>query len=97
MDIVGSEIFWNSIAEGLSTEQRVSPICMSEIPDIATIDPISALSTSTLFKPSNSYNLEIFTLSHFSGLCAFTTTASWLTLIEPLSTLPIPILPTYSL
>ena len=59
--MVGSDIFWKGIATGLSTEQRVSPIWMSVIPDIATMEPMEAEVTSTLFNPSNSYNLLIFT------------------------------------
>lgn len=61
--IVGSEIFWNSIGTGLSGEQIVSPMEISAIPEIATIEPMPASFTSTLFRPSNSYNLLIFTFS----------------------------------
>ena len=49
------------MATGFSTEQRVSPIWISVIPDIATMEPMEAEVTSTLFNPSNSYNFEIFT------------------------------------
>ena len=41
--MVGSDIFWKGIGTGFSGAAKVSPICISEIPDIATIDPISAL------------------------------------------------------
>ena len=34
MEIVGSEIFWNGIGSGFSGEQSVSPIEISEMPDI---------------------------------------------------------------
>ena len=54
MAMVGSEIFWNGIASGCSGEHRVSPIWMSGMPEMATMDPISALCTSARFKPSNS-------------------------------------------
>ena len=54
MEMVGSEIFWNGMASGFSGEQMVSPMWMSEIPEIATIAPIPASDTSTLFSPSNS-------------------------------------------
>ena len=40
--IVGSEIFWNSIGTGLSGEQIVSPMEISAIPEIATIEPMPA-------------------------------------------------------
>ena len=52
MEIVGSEIFWNGIGSGFSGEQIVSPILTSAIPEMATIDPMSASFTSTLFRPS---------------------------------------------
>lgn len=42
MAIVGSEIFWNGMATGFSGEQIVSPMWMSVIPEIATIDPMVA-------------------------------------------------------
>jgi len=51
--IVGSDIFWNGIATGFSGEHRVSPIWMSAIPEIATIEPTVAEVTSTLLNPSN--------------------------------------------
>jgi len=54
MEIVGSEIFWNGMDSGLSPAQRVSPMWISAIPEIATIAPMVALLTSTLFSPSNS-------------------------------------------
>jgi len=54
MAMVGSEIFWKGIASGFSPPQRVSPIWMSAIPEIATMEPIVASFTSTLFRPSNS-------------------------------------------
>ena len=57
MEIVGSEIFWNGIASGFSGAQIVSPMWISAIPEIATIEPIFASVTSTLFNPSNSYSL----------------------------------------
>ena len=97
MAMVGSEIFWNGIATGLSTEQMVSPIWISAIPETATIAPMVASFTSTFASPSNSYSLLIFTLFCFSGSCAFTIMTSWFTLSVPLSILPIPIRPTYSL
>ena len=50
-----------------SGEQSVSPIWISVIPDTATIAPIPASFTSTLFKPSNSYNLLTFTFFCLSG------------------------------
>jgi len=65
--IVGSEIFWNGIASGFSGEQIVSPMWISAIPEIATIEPISAFCTSTLFKPSNSYSLPILIFLNLSG------------------------------
>ena len=37
------------------------------IPEIATIEPISAFCTSTLFKPSNSYSLPILIFLNLSG------------------------------
>jgi len=67
MESVGSEIFWNGIATGFSGAQIVSPIWISAIPEIATIDPIFASATSTLFKPSNSYNLLMRTFFFLSG------------------------------
>ena len=67
MEIVGSEIFWNGMASGFSGEQRVSPMEISEIPEIATIEPIVASFTSTLFRPSNSYSLLILTFCCLSG------------------------------
>ena len=54
MASVGSEIFWKGIATGFSGEQIVSPMWMSAIPEIATMDPMPASVTSTLFSPSNS-------------------------------------------
>ena len=54
MEMVGSEIFWKGMGSGASTAQMVSPICKSAIPEIATMDPMVAEGTSTLFKPSNS-------------------------------------------
>ena len=54
IEMVGSEIFWKGIASGFSGDVRVSPICISGIPDIATIEPILASFTSTLFSPSYS-------------------------------------------
>ena len=54
MAIVGSEIFWKGIASGFSGEQSVSPMEMSEIPEMATMEPMVASFTSTLFNPSNS-------------------------------------------
>ena len=54
MEIVGSEIFWNGIGSGFSGEQSVSPMEMSEIPEMATMDPIVASLTSILSSPSNS-------------------------------------------
>ena len=36
--MVGSEIFWNGIASGFSGEHRVSPMWISAIPEIATIE-----------------------------------------------------------
>ena len=53
LEEAGEEIFWNGIASGFSGEQRVSPIWISGIPEIATISPMVAFCTSTLFKPSN--------------------------------------------
>ena len=67
MAMVGSEIFWKGMALGASTEQRVSPIWISVIPEMATMEPIEAEVTSTLFRPSNSYSLETFTLRCLSG------------------------------
>ena len=67
MESVGSEIFWNGIATGFSGAQIVSPMWISAIPEIATIDPIFASATSTLFKPSNSYNLLMRTFFCLSG------------------------------
>ena len=52
MDSVGSEIFWNGMATGFSGAQMVSPIWISAIPEIATMEPIFASVTSTLFRPS---------------------------------------------
>ena len=40
MEMVGSEIFWNWIGTGFSGEQSVSPMEISEIPEIATIEPM---------------------------------------------------------
>ena len=74
--IVGSEIFWKGIATGFSGEHKVSPIWMSAIPEIATIEPIVASFTSTLFSPSNSYNLLIFTRLCLSGSWALTSMTS---------------------
>ena len=54
MEIVGSEIFWKGIASGASGEQIVSPMWISAIPEIATIEPMLASATSTLLSPSNS-------------------------------------------
>ncbi len=65
--IVGSEIFWNGIALGSSGEQMVSPMEISEIPEIATMEPMEASFTSTLFSPSNSYSLLMRTFSWRSG------------------------------
>ena len=52
--IVGSEIFWNGIAFGSSGEQMVSPMEISAIPEMATMEPMEASFTSILFRPSNS-------------------------------------------
>ena len=49
-----SRIFWKGMGAGLSTEQRVSPIWMSAMPEIATMEPMPASWISTLFNPSNS-------------------------------------------
>ena len=76
MAIVGSEIFWKGMGCGLSGEQRVSPIWMSAMPEIATMAPIFASFTSTLFKPSYSYSLLIFTFFSLSGSWWFTMTTS---------------------
>ena len=54
IEIVGSEIFWKGIASGASGEQIVSPMWISAIPEIATIEPMLASATSTLSSPSNS-------------------------------------------
>ena len=54
MEIVGSLIFWKGMAFGASGEQRVSPIWISVIPEMATMEPMPASFTSTLFRPSNS-------------------------------------------
>ena len=62
-----AEIFWNGIATGFSGAQIVSPMWISAIPEIATIDPIFASATSTIFKPSNSYNLLMRTFFCLSG------------------------------
>ncbi len=67
MAMVGSDIFWNGMASGFNGEQMVSPIWISAIPEIATIEPIPASVTSTLLRPSNSYSLPIFTLRNLSG------------------------------
>ena len=40
MEMVGSEIFWNGIASACSGEHRVSPMWRSEIPEMATMEPI---------------------------------------------------------
>ena len=63
--MVGSEIFWNGMATGLSAEQIVSPMWISAIPEMATMEPMPADFTSTLFRPSNSYSLLILTLLLF--------------------------------
>ena len=97
IEIVGSEIFWNGIATGSSVSQIVSPILRSVIPEMATIEPIFASSTGTRLSPSNSKSFVIRTFSFLDGSWWFTTIASWLILIEPLSTLPTPIRPTNSL
>ena len=52
---------------GISGEQIVSPMWMSAIPEIATMEPMPASVTSTLFNPSNSYNLLIRTFFILSG------------------------------
>ena len=62
-----STIDYNGIATGFSGAQIVSPMWISAIPEIATIDPIFASATSTLFKPSNSYNLLMLTFFCLSG------------------------------
>ena len=54
MAMVGSEIFWNGMASGFSGEHRVSPMWMSLMPEMATMEPMPASVTSTRFKPSNS-------------------------------------------
>ena len=97
MAMVGSDIFWKGIGSGFSGEQRVSPICTSAIPDTATIEPICASLTSILLRPSYSKSFPIRTFSSLSGSCSFTMTRSSFTLRTPLSTLPTPIRPTYSL
>jgi hypothetical protein len=43
MEMVGSEIFWNGIGSGFSPAQRVSPMWISAIPEIATIAPMVLL------------------------------------------------------
>ena len=40
MAMVGSDIFWNGMASGFSGVQMVSPIWMSAIPEMATMEPI---------------------------------------------------------
>ena len=54
IDRVGSEIFVNSIGSWSLSVPMVSPIPISSIPEIATIEPNLDSSTSTLFRPSNS-------------------------------------------
>ncbi|MCA5961354.1 hypothetical protein LC724_14615 [Blautia sp. RD014234] len=54
MEMVGSEIFWNGMASGFSGEQSVSPIWISAIPEMATMEPMPASFTSTFPSPSNS-------------------------------------------
>ena len=54
IEMVGSEIFWNGMDSGDSGLVIVSPMCKSEMPEIATIEPNSASFTSTRFKPSYS-------------------------------------------
>ena len=76
MAIVGSEIFWKGMGLGFSGEQRVSPIWISEMPEMATIEPMPASFTSTLLKPSNSYSLLIFTFFILSGSWWLTITTS---------------------
>ena len=53
MDIVGSSIFINGIGSMQSGEQAVSPIFMSPMPEMQTISPAAAESTSTRESPSN--------------------------------------------
>ena len=47
--------------------------------EIATMDPIFASLTSTLFSPSNSYSLLMRTFFCFSGSYVFSIMASWFT------------------
>ena len=54
----------------------VSPIWMSAIPEIATMEPTVASFTSTLLRPSNSYNLLILTFLFTDGSWWFTRSAS---------------------
>ena len=65
--MVGSDIFWKGMGCGFSGAQSVSPIWISEIPEMATMEPMPASVTSTLFKPSYSYNLLTLTLRILSG------------------------------
>ena len=58
---------------------------------------VCASLTSILLRPSYSKSFPIRTLSSLSGSCSFTMTRSSFTLRTPLSTLPTPIRPTYSL
>ena len=67
IDIVGSDIFWNGIGSGFSVSHIVSPICISAIPETATIDPTVASLTLTLFRPSYSYSAETLTFFCLSG------------------------------
>ena len=62
-----SDIFWKGMGLTSSGEQRVSPIWISEMPEIATMEPMPASFTSTRFKPSNSYSFETLTFRILSG------------------------------
>ena len=52
IDTVGSSISTKSIFSGLFMSHTVSPMLMSAIPEIQTMSPAEASSTSTLFSPS---------------------------------------------
>ena len=57
----------DTVGAGFSGSQMVSPIWISAIPEMATMEPILASATSTLFRPSNSYSFPIFTFRILPG------------------------------
>ena len=89
---VGSSMSTNGIFSGCSKSHTVSPMLMSDSPANSIISPASTSSTSTFLSPTCVYNFAILPCVILSSFPQILTGIP--TFIFPLSSLPIPILPT---